>query len=388
MRAPYPPEGGNRGDYEEWEFITRKILIINMKQFARFLFAFTAFALFVPQLHVEGGTADILMPHLAFAAGAGIVYTLLPLSNVKNVFPLGIQVEIWAKYIIERFWKDNAFLKNAFSDDDKVLAGHVVHIPQPGSKPLVVKNRNSFPATTVQRTDTDITYVLDEYTTDPTHIQDAEKVEVSYDKIDSVLGDHMSTLSEAVADDLLIKWAPALARFVRTTGADTAGTGAQTGTRKAMMGADLKKAALLMNLDNVPKNDRFALCDSNMLDQLTSQLTDTLYRDFSSYYDAKNGVIGRLHGFDIIDRSAVLNYAVGNTVKALGAAGAATDNLASLCWQKNSVARAMGEVKLFQRINDPLYYGDIYSCLLRMGGRIRRANAEGIVAIVQDPTGA
>jgi len=356
-----------------------------MKQLTRFLFAFIAFALFVPQLHVEGSANMMLLPHLAIATGVGIVYALMPVSNIKNVFSQGIQLEIWAKYIIERFWKDNSFLKNAFSDDDKVLSGKIVHIPQPGAKPVVVKNRSSFPATAIRRTDTDITYVLDEYTTDPTHIEDAEKVEVSYDKIDSVLGDHMSQLTETVADDILIKWSPAAAQFVRTTGADAAGTGAQTLTRKAFTGADLKKAGFIMDTQNAPKADRYAMLDANMMDQLTSSLTDTLYRDFSSYYDAKNGVIGRLYGFDLLTRSSVLNYATDDTVKALGAAGAATDNFAALCWQKNSVARAMGEVKMFQNINDPLYYGDIYSALLRMGGRIRRENAEGIIAIVQQP---
>src|SRR6266542_6269123 len=53
----------------------------------------------------------------------------------------GIVIETWANYIIERFWKDNQFLRFAYDDSDKVLAGRIVHIPQPGSKPVVVKNR-------------------------------------------------------------------------------------------------------------------------------------------------------------------------------------------------------------------------------------------------------
>ena len=32
---------------------------------------------------------------------------------------------------------------------------------------------------------------------------------------------------------------------------------------------------------------------------------------------------------------------------------------------------------------NPLYYGDIYSFLLRLGGRIRRADNKGVLAIVQ-----
>jgi hypothetical protein len=55
----------------------------------------------------------------------------------------GIVLETWANYIIERFWKDNPFLKAAYDDSQYVVAGRIVHIPQPGSKPAVVKNRSS-----------------------------------------------------------------------------------------------------------------------------------------------------------------------------------------------------------------------------------------------------
>jgi hypothetical protein len=47
------------------------------------------------------------------------------------------------------------------------------------------------------------------------------------------------------------------------------------------------------------------------------------------------------------------------------------------------VTRAIGERKLFQRMGDPLYYGDIYSTILRMGGVRRRGDNAGVVAIVQ-----
>ena len=43
----------------------------------------------------------------------------------------------------------------------------------------------------------------------------------------------------------------------------------------------------------------------------------------------------------------------------------------------------MGDIKFFERVGDPTYYGDIYSVSVRMGARIRREDAKGIVAIVQ-----
>ncbi len=298
----------------------------------------------------------------------------------------GVILETWANYIVERFWKDNAFLKNAYDDSDNVVAGRIVHIPQPGSKPLVQKNRTVFPATAVRRTDTGVLYSLDEYTTDPTHIPNIDAIHLSYSKQDSVLGDHMETLTETVADDMLIKWG-ADATVVSTTG----GTGAltvapvagQTGTRKAFVHQDLQKLMIRMNAENVPKNDRFVMIDDNMFDAFYSSLSDTTAKDFSRFMDAENGIIGKLHGFSIMTRSSILNITSGGTVKSLGASLAATDHLASFAWQKNSVAFALGTTNLYSDMNQPLYYGDIFSTLVMAGGRVRRGDGKGVYIIAQ-----
>ena len=70
--------------------------------------------------------------------------------------------------------------------------------------------------------------------------------------------------------------------------------------------------------------------------------------------------------------------------KAVGAATAATDNQAVICWQKNAVAKAKGSVKFFENKNDALYYGDVYSAECKLGGRKRRSTGAGVIEIVQD----
>lgn len=302
----------------------------------------------------------------------------------------GVEVEVWANYIIERLWKQNKFLQYAFSDDDKVLAGKIVHIPQPGAKPTTRKNRNVFPATAVRRTDTDIIYALDEYTTDPTHIQDAEKVELSYDKIDSVYGDHAGQIAQDVADDAIIKWLTGIPQtnIILTTGAATSEilTGA-TGQRKTFDHTNLKKGQRMFNVQNVSEADRYALLSANMADELFDSLSSTQYRDFSQYADAANGVIGRLYGFDIMTRSSVAAASGANGALAVnpwGGATGTTDRDVSMIWQKDAVARAMGEVKFFENPDRAEYFGDVYSALLRFGGRRRRADNAGVAAIIQD----
>jgi hypothetical protein len=358
-----------------------------------FLLPFIGFLLFASLIAMGVQEQWGIHPATSIAVMAAVAFFYAIIVQKNNdpkrgkVYLNGVEVEIWANYIIERLWKDNKFLQYAFSDDDKVLAGKIVHIPQPGSKPTTMKNRAVFPATAVRRVDTDIIYPLDEYTTDPTHIQDAEKVELSYDKINSVYGDHAGTLVEDVAGDAIYKWLVGIgaASILRTTGANTSEilTGA-TGTRKVMVHDTLRKAQKVMNKQNIPAEDRYALLSSDMADQLFESLSNTQYRDFSQYANAETGVIGKLYGFSIMQRSEVATSDVtGLIINPYGAAVEADTNDVSFCWQKNSVARAIGEVKFFENPDRAEYYGDVYSALLRFGGRRRRADNAGVVAIIQ-----
>jgi hypothetical protein len=140
-----------------------------------------------------------------------------------------------------------------------------------------------------------------------------------------------------------------------------------------------------MNKQNVPMEGRYALISADMFQQLTDDMSATQYRDFSAAYDVKDGVLGRLFGFNILMRSAVLKYddAVLPAMLPGGTIPDVSDNDGVLCWQMSAVERAVGQISFFENIGDPTYYGDVYSVSIRMGGRKRRADAKGIVAIVQ-----
>jgi hypothetical protein len=302
---------------------------------------------------------------------------------------MAIQKEIWQDHIEGNLFKNNEFLLASTDAGQYVLQGKVVHIPQAGALPTIEKNRTSVPATIIQRTDTDITYTLDEYTTDPILIPNAETFELSYNKRESVLAEYEASLRQTVADNLLIDWSPSgsTGAVIRTTGVTTATTVAgTTGNRKKFTVNDLKQAQLILNKQNIPMEGRYALISADMFQQLTDDMTATQYRDFSAAYDVKDGVLGRLFGFNLMMRGAVVTYnnAGSPVVNAYGAAANASDNDGVLCWQTGAVERALGQIAFFERIGDPTFYGDVYSVSVRMGARIRRADAKGIVAIVQD----
>lgn len=306
-----------------------------------------------------------------------------------------IPVQVFRDYIVEKLRKVNPFLAFAIIETAFVLGGAVVHIPNAGASPTVVKNRSTFPATAVQRTDSFVTYSLNVFTTTPTFVTWHEENEISYDKTDSVLNDHVQTLMEAVGDDILYAWVTGLkadgtadtipaANIIHTTGSAVASTeDGQTGNRKAFTYADLAKAQAMMNKMNVPKTDRYALLESYQYQQLIDSLSSNQMAAFQQTADIANGIVGKLAGFNIMERSSVLAFN-GNTPIAPGTALSAASNLGALCWQKDSVALALGDIKPFQDDDNPQYYGDIFSAAVKAGGRCRRQDWAGLIAIVQD----
>lgn len=210
-------------------------------------------------------------------------------------------------------------------------------------------------------------------------------VELSYNKRNSVIDQDRKELIFKAAEAMLANWLPAAANRVQTTGqAVAAWTPSATGLRKKITPADVAALQLRMNADNVPQTDRYLLLDANMYQQLLDGMTQTQAIGFFQAADVKRGVMGMLYGFEVMVRSTVYRFAADGTLKAYGADGAATDLAGGLAWQRDSVSRALGEVKMFDQIDNPLYYGDVYSFLVRVGGAIRRYDKKGVYAIVTD----
>lgn len=297
---------------------------------------------------------------------------------------MAIQKEIWTAAIVEGLFASNSFLSKAFNADEYVIQGKTVHIPQAGAPSDVQKNRASLPASVSKRVDTDVNFVLDEYTTNPVLIPHADTVELSYSKRESVLRNDKLKLADEVALSFISSWSPAATRCIETTGAEVdAYTPSATGKRKGLCKADVLALMTKFNADDIPQEGRYLLLDAYMYSQLLGDLTQSENMAFLASADAANGIVGKLFSFNIMTRSMVALYDSAKAKKAWSADGAATDLAAALAWHEQSVCRALGDVKAFESEGDPTYYGDIYSFLVRAGGRILRSDGKGVAAIVQ-----
>jgi hypothetical protein len=296
---------------------------------------------------------------------------------------MALQKEIWINSIIEGLFADNSFAARSV-DHSGFVNNITVHVPNAGAPPAVVKARASYPATVTSRTDADLTYNIEEYTTDPIRISNAEDVELSYNKRESVLKGAKQALADAVYGDLIYKWIPSSGTTLATSGAAAAPyIAAATGLRNALVKSDILSLRKQFDVWNTPQEGRVLLLDAVMYSQLLGDLTDTEAAAFLASASAQTGVIGRLYGFEVMMRSQVAKTTAAGVAKAWTAATAATDAAAALAWHTGTVSRALGANELFESESDPLFYGYILSALVRAGGNYVRSDKKGVVLLYQ-----
>jgi hypothetical protein len=309
---------------------------------------------------------------------------------------VALEVEIWQKDIEGNMYADNEFLTQSKDESQNVLAGRVVHIPQAGAASGVKKNRSVFPAPVVKRADSDIVYVLDEYTSNPITIPNIETVQLSYDKRASVMAEDQAHLMDVMAKEMLNKWAGLASDnnvIIRTSGdaRDAILTGA-TGKRKAFTMADIIAASKALKKQNLPKGG--TLCGLLTPDMVSDIILDPKFQANSAWFTQwqATGTLPVIAGFKFYERSETTQYTAGGTTfRTYDDDGnlqnaAATDCASAMFWHSGCVERAQGTIKFFGRSDDPQYYGDIYSFLCMMGGRKRRADGKGIVQLIETPT--
>ena len=311
--------------------------------------------------------------------------------TIGSMALMAVQTEVWENFIAENLFKDYQWVKRAKDRTSFVINNKVVHIPQAGAKPAATKNRSNFPIPVVLRNDDDVTYAIDTISTESTHIPEADKVELSYDKIASVFGDHVGVMSEESARDILNRWYPTEveANLILSTGGSTAAyLSTQTGNRKAFVDADIVNAKKRMILMTKRETGNWAWIMTEGAYLQLKAISAYGNKDTMDQYGAvwKDGELVRLRGADIIrtDVTSLYDNSTVPVLKEYASAAAADDNDAILLVDFNYVHFALGDVKFFEGKDDVHYQGDIYNAYVRLGGRKERSDETGVVAIVQD----
>jgi len=329
----------------------------------------------------------------------------------SGVTTCGIDREIWENHLVENIYPGNEFLL-AMTDESEYVNFLTVHSPQAVGTPNVVKNRDLSgpgPVNTNTRVDVTLDWSIDEYTTDPFKITNAEEVQLSYSKRESILYNQEMKIRKVIADNVIVDIAATGTavlpadygggtnnNILRSTGitnnditniqSSLAYTAGAAGNRLNFTVWDVQAAGTHLDSLDVPMEGRAMLMSARAYAQIRLDLIATKYRDYSETVDPTTGRISRtLLGFEIFMRSNTCTYnnVAVPVVNPVGTAGSATDNDAILFWQRAACAKAVGDVHVYNDENSAVYYGDVYSGLIRMGAHKARISEVGVGAIVQ-----
>jgi len=301
---------------------------------------------------------------------------------------MALETEVWEADIHENLYQDNPHME-AGIDHSQFVENRTVHMPVEGGDPNVVKDRTTYPAAISTLSETESTYQLGTYTTNPSWVEDVRKMEVSYQLRQSVLQRHERILNEEIGTETLYAWSfdQDGTKTVRTSGSSQSNVQAPgaTGSRNAIHPDDLRRAAAVMDNDNVPMMGRIAMFPPDLYYQFL-QYREVQDQNFMGSTGAvRNGALTTFAGFQIMLRPGVPVFDDSTTPqkKARGAATATGDNLAVLLWQEDQVAKAIGEISVYIEEGKADYHGDLMSALIRHGAAKVRANNVGLAAIVQ-----
>ena len=120
---------------------------------------------------------------------------------------MALNQQVWIKQILEGFYPDDSFLKQV-TDYSNLVENNKLHFPSAGIDPNVLINNSTYPITIVGRDDSDNEISLCKFETENTLVRRPDAIEYSYDKLESVIGQHRATLRKSVAMKAIHAFAP------------------------------------------------------------------------------------------------------------------------------------------------------------------------------------
>ena len=261
----------------------------------------------------------------------------------------GVQKEIWIDKLKENFFNKFEWL-NGVEDWSEWVEYNTINFTASGAAPVILKNNSTWPIVAAQRTDTNLTIVLDTYDSTTTRVRSIEETEAVISKLESVIKQHKDSLMQEIVTEALWNYAPATAALgaVAVTGANRpAVIGSQTTVAGTMTISDIAALQERWDVLNFPEEGRVLVLNTYHRADLMRQ--DALL--FKQFTDLKKGQALELFGIQIFTVSNTPLYT--KTTLAKKAFGAAADNvndvIASVAFVQGEVMKSMGDVDMFFR---------------------------------------
>lgn len=267
---------------------------------------------------------------------------------------MALNKQVWIKQILGDFYPDDSFLKKV-TDYSQFVENERLHIANAGIDPKVLINNTTYPIKVLEREDQDNEIPLDTFATENTIVRHPEAIEYSFDKLESVVGQHRATLRKSVAMKAIHAFAPAK-DSVNTPLVETSGLSYQG--RKRLQFVDILALKERFDDAEIPLEERYlVLHPKHVSDLLLSDLE--LFKEVTNI---KDGEPVKFAGFGVFTFAQMPNYRT--TGEKLGkvpfnATKEASDVFASVAFYSKEVMKADGDIKMYSREDDPEQRGTI-----------------------------
>ena len=289
-----------------------------------------------------------------FMNGAGVLKSQL---NLTGCLQAGLLKEIWLPDIMEQFWPDWSFLKEA-RDMSSFVDNNTINLAEAGISPNVLIDNTVFPVPFAERSDNPLALPLSTFDTEGTVLRNAELIQLAYDKRASVTTQHQKALLNKFSKKAAYAFCPSADNEFNPVLTATGDNFTYKGhTFKKLTFNDIVSLKIRYDLLDIPDDSRVIVLSPHHENQLWLEdsvlykliMQDTKVFGFKYYRYSQTPV------FD----------GTTNLKKAFEAAAADTDQISSFSFVNTEAMRAQGIFDMFYRLNDPEQKGDIINFQMR-----------------------
>lgn len=289
-----------------------------------------------------------LMPQIAQWCGHTV-------KMAQGMFFVGLYKEVWLSALMDNFYPQSGFLQRS-RDLSAFVENEKIHLGEIGAEPAVLKNNTTYPIAVNERADSALELILDTYDTENTIVRSAKDIELSYDKVASVVDQHKKAIMRRFTSQSIHAYAPSadgiFTPVIQATGANN-GFGV-----KALKIEDIIALKVKFDALDIPESGRILVLNPQHQADLLKQDV-ALTKTFALIAP---GQVINLYGFQIYTTSVTPRYnrATGAKVP-YGTAAAGTDTIASIAYHEDEVMRCQGTSDLFfkERSSNPEQRGDV-----------------------------
>lgn len=279
---------------------------------------------------------------------------------------MSLQRELWISGIQENPVPDNSFLLQSV-DMSEYVENNKLHLAEAGIEPAVFEDyfanqENDLPVANIKDIPNEV--VLKTYSTEQTKHRQLQEVELQYNRRESLINRHKSSLAKNIGKRAAYAWSVDKANAFNKL--------FNLGANDSVIDAMIDAQAFFLENDIT---EELNICfNAQHLARIRKE-DKKLYKDIMSEKE--------MYGFKVFTHSQNPFYQADGTKKAFGASADPTDKQASFMWITSEAFRCFGDTEMFATIKDSGQQADLISFAQRaLVGNIRAANPKFRATII------